>query len=204
MAEFSEQLLGWSRARRFVVVRERVREGRAAVGRKLLEVPGYTHRVFVTSFPAAPEVIWRDYNQRATLEQRIDKLKADLGADDFCLREFYATEAAFRAVLVLFNLLSLWQRAARPNQTYRRPATLRTEVFLCGAIAGRTGPHPRAAFEPRLGRARTTHAPDRERLPLLPRNPAAIAPTNRKPPSHATQLTLRKPHRVNLNRGIRV
>lgn len=142
VAEFSEQLLGWSRARRFVVVRERVREGRAAVGRKLLDVPGYTYRVFVTSSTAAPEVIWRDYNQRATLEQRIDELKADLGADDFCRREFYATEAAFRAVLVLFNLLSLWQRAARPNQTYRRPATLRTEVFLCGAIAGRSGRTP--------------------------------------------------------------
>jgi len=135
VAEFSEQLLGWSRARRFVVVRE----GRAAVGRRLFEVPGYTYRVFVTDRTDAPEVIWRDYNQRACLEQRIDELKADLGADDFCRREFYATEAAFRAVLVLFNLLSLWQRAARPGQTYRRPATLRTEVFLCGAIAGRSG-----------------------------------------------------------------
>lgn len=142
VAEFSEQLLGWARARRFVVVRERVREGRAAVGRKLLEVPGYTYRIFVTSAVAAPEEIWRDYNQRACLEQRIDELKADLAADDFCRREFYATEAAFRAVLVLFNLLSLWQRAARPGQTYRRPATLRTEVFLCGAIAGRSGRTP--------------------------------------------------------------
>lgn len=142
VAEFSESLLGWSRARRFVVVRERVREGHAAVGRKLLEVPGYTYRIFVTSCAAAPEEIWRDYNQRACLEQRIDELKTDLGADDFCRREFYATEAAFRAVLVLFNLLSLWQRAARPNQTYRRPATLRTEVFLCGAIAGRCGRTP--------------------------------------------------------------
>lgn len=56
----------------------------------------------------AAELIWRDYNQRATFEQRIDELKSDLGADDFCRREFYATEAAFRSVLLLFNLLSLW------------------------------------------------------------------------------------------------
>lgn len=125
-----------------MVIRERVREGRAAVGRKLLDVPGYTYRVFVTNRSEAPEVIWRDYNQRATLEQRIDELKSDLGADDFCRREFYATEAAFRSVLVLFNLLSLWQTASRPNQTYRRPATLRTEVFLCGAIAGTDGRTP--------------------------------------------------------------
>ena len=140
--EFAAQLAGWPCERRFVVIRERVREGRAAVGRKLLDVPGYTYRVFVTNRSEAPEVIWRDYNQRATLEQRIDELKSDLGADDFCRREFYATEAAFRSVLVLFNLLSLWQTASRPNQTYRRPATLRTEVFLCGAIAGTDGRTP--------------------------------------------------------------
>lgn len=53
-----------------------------------------------------------------------------------------ATEAAFRSVLLLFSLLSLWQTAARPNQTYRRPATLRTEVFLCGAIASTEGRTP--------------------------------------------------------------
>ena len=134
--EFSAQLAGWSCERRFVVIRERVREGRAAVGRKLIDVPGYTYRVFLTNRAEASEVIWRDYKQRATLEQRIDELKSDLGADDFCRREFNATEAAFRSVLLLFNLLSSWQTAARPNQTYRRPATLRTEVFLCGAVAG--------------------------------------------------------------------
>jgi GTP-binding protein EngB required for normal cell division len=36
------KLSGWSQARRFVVVRERVRETKAAVGRKLIDVPGYT------------------------------------------------------------------------------------------------------------------------------------------------------------------
>ena len=38
------QLLGWERVRRFVVVRELVRQGRNRVGRKLLDVPGYTFR----------------------------------------------------------------------------------------------------------------------------------------------------------------
>jgi len=34
-----------------------VREGKAAVGRKLLDVPGYTYRIFVTNRTDAPEVI---------------------------------------------------------------------------------------------------------------------------------------------------
>jgi hypothetical protein len=37
--EFRLQLLGWDRARRFVVVREQIRERKPSVGRKLFEVP---------------------------------------------------------------------------------------------------------------------------------------------------------------------
>jgi hypothetical protein len=138
VGEFRLQLHGWSVERRFAVIRERVREGRDSVGRKLIDVPGYTFRVFVTSCAEAPEEIWRDYNRRADMENRVAELKHDLGADGFCLKQFFATEAAFRAVLLLFNLLSEFQRAAGlPG--YRAPATIRMQVLTCGAILGRAG-----------------------------------------------------------------
>jgi hypothetical protein len=94
--------------------------------------------VFVTNLADPPEEIWRDYNQRACLEQRIEELKWDLAADDFCLREFFATEAAFLGILMLFNLLAEFQRASGMTG-YRQPASLRVQVFLCGAILGRAG-----------------------------------------------------------------
>jgi hypothetical protein len=138
VGEFRLKLHGWSVERRFVVVRERVREDRDSVGRKLIDVPGYTFRLLVTSCADPPEQIWRDYNRRADMENRIAELKHDLGADGFCLKEFFATEAAFRAVLLLFNLLAEFQRAAGlPG--YREPATIRTQVLTCGAILGRAG-----------------------------------------------------------------
>ena len=121
-----------------MVVRELQREGRDSVGRKLFAVPGYTFRIFVTSRSHAGEEIWRDYNRRADMENRIAELKHDLGADGFCLQEFFATEAAFQAILLLFNLLAEFQRAAA-LPVYRQPATLRTQVFTCGAILGRAG-----------------------------------------------------------------
>ena len=72
------------------------------------------------------------------MENRIAELKHDLGADGFCMKQFFATEAAFRAVLLLFNLLAEFQRAAGlPG--YREPATIRTQVLTCGAILGRAG-----------------------------------------------------------------
>lgn len=141
VGEFSAALLGWSRKRRFVVVRERVRESKAAVGRKLLDVPGYTFRVFVTNTELAAVELWRSYNGRAGVEQRIEELKNDLAANDFCTQQFYATEAAFLAVVATFNLLSLFQQAGG-EAAYRQPATLRAQVFLCGAVLGRAGHVP--------------------------------------------------------------
>jgi hypothetical protein len=138
VGEFRAKLLGWAAERRFVVVRERVREDKEAVGRKLIDVPGYTFRIWVTNRTEGPLVLWRDYNGRATIEQRIEELKNDLAADDFCTQSFWATEAAFLAVCFTFNLLSLYQQSATPGAGYRQPATLRTAVFLCGAILGRS------------------------------------------------------------------
>ena len=137
VGEFSLQLLGWDRAPLRGDPRA-TRAERPSLGRKLLEVPGYTFRVFVTNRALPPEEIWRDYNRRADMENRIAELKHDLAADDFCLHEFFATEAAFRSILLLFNLLGEFQRASGFS-TYRQPATLRAQVFLCGALLGRAG-----------------------------------------------------------------
>ena len=98
-----------------------------------------TARIWVTNRIEDPMVLGRDYNGRATIEQRLEELKNDLAADDFCTQNFWATEAAFLAVLLTFNLLSLYQRQATPQSGYRQPATLRAAVFLCGAILGRNG-----------------------------------------------------------------
>jgi hypothetical protein len=61
-----------------------------------------------------------------------------MGAHGFCMKQFFATDAAFRSVLLLFNLVAEFQRAAGlPG--YREPATIRTQVLTCGAILGRAG-----------------------------------------------------------------
>ena len=79
--EFTVKLFGWSKERRFVVVRERIRETKAAVGRLLIDVPGYTFpRVLVTNRSQGVLELWRDYNGRACVEQRIEELKRELAA----------------------------------------------------------------------------------------------------------------------------
>jgi hypothetical protein len=53
------------------------------------DVPGYTFRIFATNRSEDAQVLWRDYNQRAIIEQRIEELKAELNADGFCMKQFF-------------------------------------------------------------------------------------------------------------------
>ena len=75
-----------------MVVRETIRERPEARGRKLLEVPGYTFHVLVTTLGHDPVQTWRFYNSRAESENRIKELKQDFGADGFCLHSFDGTD----------------------------------------------------------------------------------------------------------------
>lgn len=138
-ARFSLKLQGWSEPREFFAIRERIRENKSAVGRRLIEVDGYTYRVFVTNRQGDGAELWRDYNQRACCEQHIEELKNDLQAEGFCMQSFHATESAFLGVCFTYNLLSLYQHAAAPEQRkagFKRPATLRAAVFIGGALLG--------------------------------------------------------------------
>jgi hypothetical protein len=74
LSEFQFKLWNWKSAQRFVVVREEIQSKRAAVGRKLMELPGYLFRVFLTNRSDSALEIWRDYNRPAGVECRIDEL----------------------------------------------------------------------------------------------------------------------------------
>jgi len=72
----------------------------------------YTFRSSSPSCDDPPQEICRDYNRRADMEHRIAELQHDLAAEGFCRKQFFAIDAAFRAVLLLFNRLAEFQRAA--------------------------------------------------------------------------------------------
>jgi hypothetical protein len=92
-------------------------------------------RVLVTNLEDPLEEIRRNYNQRAPrggTEQRIEELKSDLAADDFCLKEFSPTEAAF---LTTGLARELHQPITRVGRSHRLVAH---QFFLYGrTIRGR-------------------------------------------------------------------
>ena len=68
--------------------------------------------------------------------------------EDYAVGEFFAKlqgwdkERRFVGVLFTFNLLSLYQKVVQPEAGYRQPATLRTAVFLGGAVLGNAARKP--------------------------------------------------------------
>jgi Transposase DDE domain group 1 len=140
IAETTFQAQGWSRERRIIVVRQHKPEREQARGRqlRLLADPEYVYQAVITNMAGLPEAIWRFYRGRSDMENRFKELKWDYGADGFCMQKFYATEAAFRLICFLFNMVTLWQRALGYPSRHTL-GTLRTQVLACGAILGRSG-----------------------------------------------------------------
>ena len=135
VADLEVSLPNWKAVkRRFVCLRQEIAERPEATGRRLIDCPGYTYRVMVTSVPYAAEVVSRMYGGRADSENRIKELKEDLSLDTFCLKSFDATDAAFRMGCVLYNLLAEFRETVLPRSWFeRRLRAVRDFVFLVGA-----------------------------------------------------------------------
>jgi len=140
VAEFLYQAPSWKSPRRVVVVREEMCERPDARGRRLIEVPGYTFHAIATTLPHAPADVWRFYNSRADCENRLKELKDDFGANGFCLQSFDGTEASFRLLCFLFNLMADFKRDVTGDESPRL-MTLRTQLFVVGGILGASGHH---------------------------------------------------------------
>ncbi len=135
VADAEATLPAWrGQARRFVCLRQALVEPPEARGRRLLECPGYTYRVVVTTVPYAADLVTRMDVGRADAENRIKELKEDLSLDTFCLQSFEATDAAFRTGCVRYNLLMGFRETVLPTRWFeRRLRAVRDLVLLVGA-----------------------------------------------------------------------
>jgi len=137
VAEFIYQAQGWSKARRVVVVRQRIQDRRD--GAILLEVPGYTYSVYVTNLTLPPIAVRALYQGRADSENRIKELLQDFAISGFVSEKFWATEAAFRMACCAYNLMSLFRQTLLGVASKHTLSTLRAQCFAIGASLGKAG-----------------------------------------------------------------
>jgi hypothetical protein len=129
--------------RRLIVLRQRVAERLQAGGKTLLEVPGYRFQALVTNLPASMDAlgVWRRYNGRAEIENRIRELGEQFGIKRLCCQSFWATEALHHLAIAAYNLCVLLQR--RLGQLAKCELnTLRQRLFARAAVWSRARGKP--------------------------------------------------------------
>lgn len=139
VCEFTYQAKEWSKERRVVVIKQSVELRPKASGKKLklfddtLYYENDRYHCFFTNQKLPAQEIWEQYKRRADAENRIQELKADFGAEGFCMDSFYATEAAMRMVMVAYNLMSLYRVFSQQTRVHQRLSTLRFNCFAVGS-----------------------------------------------------------------------
>lgn len=133
--------------RRMIIVRHRIEQRPEAGGKTLLEVPGYRFQAFCTSLPPSwsPLAVWRRYNGRADIENRIKELGAQYGLRHFCCRSFWGTEAACHLAILAYNLCVLFQRELGLHQKVEL-STLRFRLFTRAAVFSYPAGRPTLKF----------------------------------------------------------
>jgi len=143
ISEIQYESIGWGKPRRIIVVRQSIEQRPKATGKLLFPdeqiYQGYRYHAFVTDLSLSPEVVWEIYRKRADAENRIKELEYDFGADNFCMNDFYATEAALRMVMIAYNLMSLFRLTVLQTSVAQRLTTIRMNCFSIGSWVVKNG-----------------------------------------------------------------
>ena len=93
----------------------------------------YRYSVYVTNIDLPAEQVWNMYKHRADAENRIKELKYDFGLATFSVNNFWGTEAAFRSVMMAYNLMALFRQLVLKSNKQHTLSTLRFKCFALGA-----------------------------------------------------------------------
>ena len=120
--------------------------GRTSLSRRSRPIEKRSRLSRVAIFgPCLPLAVWRRYNGRADIENRIKELGEQFGIKRLAARSFWATEAMHHLVITAYNLCVLLQR--RLGQLEKCELnTLRWRRFSRAAVWSRKGGKPTLKF----------------------------------------------------------
>ena len=125
----------WSKVRKFAVVRElKTEEERKQLS--LLESEDYTHAMYVTNTTWKLADTVKFYEKRGNCENYIKETKYDMSIGSLKMKSFWANEAFFQLMMLVYNIFLLFKLYKLPVSEYRQwILTFRLKyVFLAGKI----------------------------------------------------------------------
>jgi len=129
--------------RRLIVIRQRIAERPEAGGKLLFEETAYRYQALITNLASNVDAlnVWRRYQGRADLENRIRELGDQFGIPRLCVHKFWGTEAMHHLAIAAYNLCVLLQRKLGQLEKCELN-TLRWRLFSKAAVWSRTTGKP--------------------------------------------------------------
>jgi hypothetical protein len=125
----------WNKARKFAVVRElKPEEERKQLS--LLESSDYTHAMYVTNTTRKLADTVKFYEKRGNCENYIKETKYDMNIGSLKMKSFWANEAFFQIMMLVYNIFLLFKMDRVSASEYRQwILTFRFKyVFVAGKI----------------------------------------------------------------------
>ena len=141
-SEIQYKSSGWKNTRRVILVGIPKKEKGIKSGWLFSEyefLSKYEFHAFITNAAYSMVDIHRKYNQRGDSENRIKELKYDYAMDAFSMKSFSATDAAFRFVLVAYNLMTIFKQAMMQPRVNHRLHTIKFQCLAIGSYLVRSG-----------------------------------------------------------------
>lgn len=132
---------GWDKERKIVIVRVPKRDVKQqpVLFESINQFEQYEYKAFVTNVQFSAPLIHALYNKRANAENRIKDLKYDYGIEGFALTEFGAMEAAFRYVMVAYNIMAVFKQLVMRTQKGKMLSTIKFQCIAIGSYLQKKG-----------------------------------------------------------------
>lgn len=145
VAELEVPLPSWEKARRFVFVRRADLEAKE----NLFPEYNYTHQVMVTNMIIPAADVWRWYNKRCNVENKIDELKQGLALNQAGQQEMLENTAFAWIKVLAYNLINWFKQEILPDDLSSYEATtIRRKVLRVASNIVGTGRYRRLRLAP--------------------------------------------------------
>lgn len=141
-AEYSEldyTATNWDVARRIAVCRIPVRSNSKSGELLFPEMKQYDYYAFVTNTDLSCSMVHDIYKKRGDCENIIKELKHDYSIDGFALHGFYPMEAAFRWIMLAYNIMVIFKQSVLTSKHRHRLSTIKFQCIALGSYVVKNG-----------------------------------------------------------------
>ncbi len=134
VAEMEYLPSGWKFPRRVVLVRERI-----VKNKKQPYLPCnifYKYQAIMTNQETSPEEVWRFYNKRGNVENKIDEVKDGFGVDETSQHNMLANRAFALIKALSYNIVTWFKRVTIPERNYEVKTLRRKILCVSGNVVG--------------------------------------------------------------------